>query len=192
MHEQLTACLADNPQGIPYALCSRACIEGKYWVLDKGQSACFSETKVKSDHPYEINSVDADGKAVHSWLVCVDEGLITNSKSNRMARCDNLLFNDDVFYFVEAKMRVKGKNFQKEFEDAIRNKIPKTKALLDGKMSEMGYAISQKMGIAIPFSAAEYIAPRNISQKAESSRQDARKFAGTWVCNLTLDETIVL
>ena len=118
LHEQLTACLADNPQGIPYAQCSRACIE--------------------------------------------------------------------------AKMRVKGKNFQKEFEDAIRNKIPKTKALLDGKMSEMGYAISQKMGIAIPFSAAEYTAPRNISQKAESSRQVAGKFAGTWVCNLTLDETIVL
>ncbi len=108
-----------------------------------------------------------------------------------MAHCDNLLFNDNIFYFVEAKMRVEGDKWKKEFEDTLRNKIPRTKSLLDTALGEGGYAIPQKIGIAVPFSGANSRVPKNASNR-ERLREEAREKAGKWVVELTLDEIIVL
>jgi hypothetical protein len=192
LHRELSECLASNPKGLPYAQCSRECTEAAYWVLDKGQNECFSAQKAKSEQPFGVTSTGSDGKAKKSWLVCVDEGLVTSQKSNSMARCDNLLFNDAVFYFVEAKMRVGGDKWKQEFEDALRNKVPQTKALLDAALGERGCAISQQMGIAVPFSGTNSKVPKNNPQKEETLRQESRRHAGNWVTKLTLSETIIL
>ncbi|MFN0214892.1 MAG: hypothetical protein ACKVT2_11605 [Saprospiraceae bacterium] len=191
LHRTLGECLAYNSKGLPYAQCSRECIEAVYWVLDKGKNECFSDQKLKSEQPFGVSSKAPDGKAKKSWLVCVDEGLVTSKKSNSMARCDNLLFNDNIFYFVEAKMRVEGDKWKKEFEDALRNKIPRTKSLLDTTLGEVGYAIPQKIGIAVPFSGANSRVPKNASNR-ERLREEAREKAGKWVVELTLDEIIIL
>ncbi|MFN0033435.1 MAG: hypothetical protein ACKVUS_00125 [Saprospiraceae bacterium] len=192
LHRELGECLASNPKGLPYAQCSRECTEVAYWVLDKGGNECFSAQNLKGGQPFGVKSTGSDGKAKKSWLVCVDEGLVTSQKSNSMARCDNLLFNDTVFYFVEAKMRVGGDKWKQEFEDAVRNKIPRTKALLDAALGEHGYAIAQPMGIAVPFPGANSQVPKINSQKEEALRQVARKYAGNWVAKLTLSETVTL
>ncbi len=134
LHRELGECLASNQKGLPYAHCSRECTEAAYWVLDKGNNECFSAQKAKSEQPFGVKSTGPDGKAKKSWLVCVDEGLVTSQKSNSMARCDNLLFNDAVLYFVEAKMRVGGGKWKQDFNEAVREKIPKTKALLDAAL----------------------------------------------------------
>jgi len=192
LHRELNECLASNPKGLPYAQCSRECTEAAYWVLDKGNNECFSAQKAKSEQPFGVTSTGPDGKAKKSWLVCVDEGLVTSKKSNSMSRCDNLLFNDAVFYFVEAKMRVGGDKWKQDFDEAVREKIPKTKALLDAALGERGCAIPQPMGIAVPFSGANSQVPKTNSQKEEALRQEARKYAGNWVAKVTLSETIVL
>lgn len=193
LHEQLTECLASNPKGLPYSQCSRECVEENYWVIDKGGNECFSSQKLKNQQPFEVRSLDANGAAKKSWLVCVDEGLIKSQKSNNEPRCDNLLFNDDIFFFVEAKMRVMDKKWEQEFDDAIKNKIPKTKQLLDSKMGEFGYAIAQKIGIAIPFAGTNSRVPRKKTlYNEEQSFLEAREKLEKWVTKLTLSETIVL
>lgn len=193
LHEQLIECLASNPKGLPYSQCSRECVEGNYWVIDQGGNECFSPQKLKNQQPFEVKSKDSNGLAKKSWLVCVDEGLIKSQKSNNEPRCDNLLFNDDIFFFVEAKMRVMGKKWEQEFDDAIRNKVPKTKQLLDSKMGESGYAIAQKIGIAIPFVGTNSRVPRRKTlYNQEQILLEVRGKLGNWVSKLTLGEIIEL
>jgi hypothetical protein len=191
LHEELITCLASNPKGQPYAQCSRICNEAQYWVLDSNRSDCFSPTRPKGGKPFGVKSVNSGGSPQPSWLVCVDEGLITNQKSGSMPRCDNLVFNDAVFYFVEAKMQVGGDNWKKEFDDAVENKIPKTKALIDTALGENGSAITQEIRIAIPYPGSNNRVPRNNLQKEEVLRKEARRHC-KWVSKVTLEDTILL
>ena len=192
LHEELEECLTPNPMGLPYMQCSRECQEEQYWVIDKEGNNCFSSIKQKKEQPFHVKSISSNSKVKKSWLVCVDEGLVTNQKSNATPRCDNLLFNDEIFYYVEAKMRVKGDNWKAEIDDAVKNKIPTTKQFIDNSLRLKGYEVKQQIGIAIPFPALNYKVPRDNPQKEESLRQKARKHAGNWVSKLTLRETIEL
>lgn len=192
LHEKLEECLTSNSKGLPYFQCSRPCSEKSYWVLDKGGNRCFSEKKIKNEQPFCVKNSSPDGVPKMSWLVCVDEGLITNQKSGGIARCDNILFNDQIFYFIEAKMRVASDQWKKEFDDAIKNKIPRTKAFIDEALGKNGYSLTQthQLGIALPYPGFNNRIPRNNPQKLESLRGEARKHAGKWVTQIILSDTI--
>lgn len=192
LHTQLTECLASNSVGLSYAQCSRECSEANYWVIDGGKNECFSAQRMRKAQHFEVKSIGANGTAKKSWLVCVDEGLVTNQKSNSLPRCDNLLFNSEVFYFIEAKMGVTGNQWKKEFDDAIKNKIPMTKSILDSALGKKGYSITQKIGIVIPYPGINYRVPRTNSQKGEVLRLEAMKQSGKWVSKLILSEVVLL
>lgn len=111
-----------------------------------------------------------------------------------MPRCDNLLFNDEIFYFVEAKMRVSASR-ETEIKDAIENKIPKTKAFLGDAMGEFDVSFPPKIGIAIPFpydKSKDNRKPNKIKQKQEQLLLEARSKLGKSVFKVTLSETIIL
>jgi len=174
LHNDLKECLAKNDFGEPYEACSRICKESEFWVND-GKKECFSPKKHHSAFKVEqINESHGKDQKI-CWLVCVDEGIITNLKSSKtrgysIPRCDNFLFDDNIFYYVEAKMGVKDKRWEEEFQDSIKNKIPETKSFLLSKLNDFGYSISQKIGIAITYSGSNWRIPRTDIQKQESLR----------------------
>ena len=193
LHAQLIESFSRNPYGLQYNECSRECIEVSYYIYDdRNGTNCFATEKRKNKDPFKIINETRDGANRKSWLVCVDEGLITNQKSRGLPRCDNLVFNDEYFFFIEAKMRVLGELWKREFEDAIENKIPTTKRIIDEILGGYGYTIKQEIKIAIPFPAANLRVPRNNPQKKEVLRLEARKKCGKWVSDIEIHDIIHL
>lgn len=193
LHDALMGCLAQNRSGHPYLHCSRVCNETEFWVKD-GQKECFAAQNVSG--AFKIHHPNA-AKDKPCWLVCVDEGIITNQKSalahgRSLSRCDNLLFNDEVFYYVEAKMEVQAGNWESEFQDAVKNKIPATKTFLLSALSQVEHSMPQKVCVAVIFPRSNNRYPRYNSQKQETLRLDAEKALGQKVLKLVLDEVIVL
>lgn len=193
LHEALSKCLTTNSLGHSYPDCSRVCNEKIFWVKD-GQKACFSDKNTSGTFKVEHPKGAKDNPC---WLVCVDEGIITNQKSAQvkgqsMSRCDNLVFNDEVFYYVEAKMNVKSGDWEGEFQDAMKNKIPATKAFILSALSQVGHSISQKICVAVNFPKSNNRAPKSNFQKQETLRLDAEKALQQRVFKLVLDDTITL
>ncbi len=193
LHTALIECLATNEFGHPYEQCSRVCSESFFWVKD-GQNECFSAKKTSGAFNVE-HSKAVQGSAC--WLVCVDEGIVTHQKSTlvrgrSMARCDNLLFNDELFYYIEAKMNVQAGKWEDEFQDAMKNKIPATKAFILSKLSQTEQSIPQKICVAVNFPKSNNRVPQSNLQKQETLRLDAEKALGQKVFKLVLSETIML
>lgn len=168
LYQALLECFEHNSKGMPFSGCSVQA-KGSYWVIDKSASNCFSQNRQKDAFEVQIS----DGK--ESWLVCVDEGFITSQKSNNMARCDHFVFAEDEFFYIEAKMKVQGKKWSDEINDALTNKIPNTRQYIESTLRRNGFDMKHKVCIAIPFPPSNNRLPRKITQYEEQYRVEAKK-----------------
>lgn len=194
LHKILTTCMGNHTHGRPYSVCSQSSLNKtdilEFWVVDyfEKEGCKIIDKKVPKSFKVEAS------KNVEIWCVCVDGCLIKDSKGFNPSKCDNLIFSEETFYFVEAKINViaKWNMILKEIEDAIHNKIKYTKEIIFKSISDYGDEFLQKdIRISIPFKGNNYSVPRNNFQRLEQLRRQAEKSLKIPIKRFLLDDKIV-
>lgn len=193
LHSVLRSCMENNPHGSPYRMCVFTQLEENknlvFWVGDFNErEGCVVHVK-KLPNSFSVKAAEGD----KIWCVCIDGCLIKNQGSNSPARCDNLVFSENTFYFVEAKLKVSARweGILHEIDQAIEKQIKNTKDILLRQINDYGETFSQKdIRVAIPFSGSNQSVPRRKAQLLEQLRVKTQKTLKVPIKKFSLDETI--
>lgn|GEM_PF-2931762 len=179
---------------MPYLKCVQELVNNEkdlaVWITDfHVNNGCIFHDK-KTSSAFRIEAT----KKIKLWCVCVDGCLIKDSKGVNIPKCDNLAFSDEEFYFIESKMNVKSEKkdwITKEIQDAIENKIKRTKEILLDRISDAGHEFSSKnIKIFIAFPGTNYVVPKNNVQIVEKLRIQATKTLNMPIKKFILDDKI--
>ena len=124
------------------------------------------------------------GQAVKVRCVCIDNQLIQTN----IPKCDEVLFSDTKFVYVEAKIRVSSgsTNILKEINDAIKNKIPRTHDIIHSRMD--GEFSVRHIEILIAMRQQAVI--RISRQQEQQLLNEAKKHVGAFIKHVLLQEVI--